>query len=176
MNDLDTKRGAGKVSGATPETTGGTPVPPVDLLGRLPWLRRLPTVGDMKALRMEATWNPAAGEKLKEMIARIEELRRVAKEDGHDVVNPAFVAERNGEIIGYCSMEPVLMAVCWMHTKRSGRRDSMAMLNQVENETSRMGYGQQVMPCAKDSPFYGALEKLGYVKREVFMKNLRSMW
>jgi hypothetical protein len=142
-----------------------------------PWLARLPTLQELKALRAEAAWNPAAAEAFKKAAGRIEELQRLAKEDHHDVKNPAFVAEKAGEIIGYASMDPVLMMCLWMHSQRGKARDSVDMLNQCENEAARRGFETIFVPCDDNSPFRGVLDgKFGYRLQQggvIYMKNLR---
>jgi len=142
-----------------------------------PWLRRLPTPAEMKMLRAEAQWNPQAAAKLKECVTRVQALIDAAKDDGHDVKGPAFVVECAGKPIGYASIDPVVMLTLWMHSKYGKPRTSMMMLNQVENEASRMGYGTVVVPCSNDSPFRTVLDRgFGYTLQKegvMFLKNLR---
>jgi hypothetical protein len=143
----------------------------------MPWVRRLPTPGELKALRVEAEWNPVAAATLRTAIERLKELVAAAKADEHDVVNPTHAAYVRGKPVGYASIETVAMMTLWMHSA-SRPRESVQLLNQAENAAAQMGYGVVVVPCAADSPFYPMLDgRLGYAKpgaeRALFVKNLR---
>ena len=166
-----------------PESTvrspqSGVRSPEGDLLAGLPWVRRLPTPVELKAVRVEAEWNPMAAETLRQAISRIRELVEAAAADDHDVVDPTHLAEINGKPVGYASIEPVAMINLWSHTANKPRV-SLQMLNMVENEAARQGFGTVIVPCRVVSPFYRLLDsRLGYKKKDpaaaaLFIKNLR---
>jgi hypothetical protein len=103
-------------------------------------------------------------------------LEHVARGDMHMPMFPTHIAEREGEIIGYASIGPVMFA--WLHTKAVRARESVALLNLAENAAAATGCLALCVPCTTDSPFSPFMTHFGYREGgtvgQLFFKRLRS--
>lgn len=107
--------------------------------------------------------------------ATLELAQRLAQADGHFLLNPSHVVQRNGEIIGAFSVARAPMLGVWMHSSKVGPRDSVHLLASIEDLMANAGAGLYVMPCEERSPYYEKMEKLGFVRMGacvLFMKAL----
>lgn len=149
-----------KTAGADPQT---------DLLGKLPWLQRLPSAAEVKALRQlsqfDGEGNPLneAAKQYAQIMAEVKAIKEAAEEDKHTIFSPTHVALRNGEIIGCASIGQIPLLILWMHSEKASPRESMAMLNQVEAAAHAQGWREICIACGSDSNFRQPLEKaFGY--------------
>ena len=96
-----------------------------------------------------------------------------AHDDGHGILYATHCVVREGEVIGAFSVfSPTIY--WWMHTERSGSRDSLmvhqAMKGLVENQGSAVHY----MPIQKSSPYLPYMRSMGYESMgewEIFKKS-----
>jgi hypothetical protein len=164
-----------------------------DLLARLPWLRRLPSEQDLKQLKFEASWSPAAQVQLNALVARLKELQAAAAADEHAMFHPTHIAERGAspspgtqglgsaggpaEILGFASMGAIPLVNVWFDRQKCKGRDSLTLFNMVENEAARAGFRTICVPCTVKSPLRPIIEKgLGYSyfgETGLFLKILR---
>lgn len=94
-----------------------------------------------------------------------DDLARVltaADADQHMAIFPTHVAEKAGEIVGYASIGFVSLVNVWAHSQRLHARESLALLNLVENVARAGGHRQLCVPCAENSPFRPYMAGLGY--------------
>ena len=153
-----------------------TPVPPRDLLGRLPWLRSLPTTQELKQLKYESTWNPAAAEQLKGLVQELTALKAACDADSHYLFNPTHIMERGEEIVGCASIGAMPMVNVWMHSKKIRNRESAGLMNMVENAAWQSGFKTIALPCWKHSPLRPFMESAGgysyFGETGLFIKDL----
>jgi len=83
-------------------------------------------------------------------------------DDGVD--NPTHAIIKEGSMVGALSFNNVCLQF-WMDTSCTPRDSSTAFIcmNALAKDRRIAGH---VMPCRKDSPYYGLMEKLGYRKVE----------
>lgn len=91
-----------------------------------------------------------------------EALQVAAQEDGHAVLAPTHVLEKDGKIVGFLSVAAIPTVFMWMHTKETNMRDSLCVQNFLDNLVAQHNVAY-MMPCKQDSPFYEHMEKLGFV-------------
>ena len=96
----------------------------------------------------------------------LEELRRLAQADNHEVIAPTHVFVKDGELAGCASVVSVPLVLPWFHTTRCKAADSLYMINQMENLVANIlpvGSDLVCVPFVKGSPFEPHIERLGYV-------------
>lgn len=107
-----------------------------------------------------------------------EEQQRLEKEadaDGHIIVAPTHLVEKEGEIVGSISMGVVPMVLTWLSSTKVTARDSLAVLNVIENLATAQGQRALCIPCWEQSPFYPFMQKFGYNKlftTDIFVKGV----
>lgn len=95
--------------------------------------------------------------------ADLDNLRIAAAADDHDVIGATHLAERDGKIIGYAGIVPQAALInVWVDSQSVHARDSVYLLNMVENLAFATGAKRLVMPCAVESPFFKFMPKFGY--------------
>jgi len=104
-------------------------------------------------------------------------LEAAAKVDGHGVIAPTHIVEKDQTIVGYYSLGCVPTIFSWMDKDRVTQRDSLTTLSLAENELAlRVGQGSLIcIQCQKDSPFHDVLTGLGYEsvgEATIFIKKL----
>lgn len=87
-------------------------------------------------------------------------LEHAAAEDDHIVIDPTHVIHKGGEIVGYISARPTVH--WWMHTKKCGPRDSLAVMHALETLLRERGHEEYVILCATNSPYHPLMTRLGY--------------
>lgn len=92
----------------------------------------------------------------------LEYLKARAAEDGHEVLFPTHLAIKDGEIVGYVSLGFLPTVNIWMSSKGVKVRDSLALLNIGQHMLRERKIKHFLMPCAKNSPYYPFMEKLGF--------------
>lgn len=95
-------------------------------------------------------------------VRELEALAAAAKADDHDVLFPTHIARKDGEIVGYASIGALALVNVWAHSQRLRARESLTLLNLVENVAHALGQRTVCMPCAEQSPFRPLLPGLGY--------------
>jgi len=92
----------------------------------------------------------------------LQPLYKAAAEDNHVVVAPTHVVSRDGEIIGYYSINAIPHVEWWLHTEKVKALTSIRLLNQVSTAMSKCGFPwiQTVIPDT--SPFLPVAERIGY--------------
>jgi hypothetical protein len=102
----------------------------------------------------------------------IEQLTKNAAVDDHTVWFPQFVHVKNGELVGYFSIMP--MVVTWQDTKKFKPTDTLKGIGFIEGVLA--GQQRHCFPCATNSPYMSFLPKAGYVKYtepvELFIKQI----
>lgn len=104
-----------------------------------------------------------------------ERLEKAADEDGHVVIAPTHVVEKEGVIVGYLSMGVVPTVLTWLSTTKVNARDSVGVLNVIENLVAAQGHPLVCIPCWEQSPFHPFMQKFGYSKiftTDIFIKGL----
>jgi hypothetical protein len=92
----------------------------------------------------------------------IDELRKRAALDNHGVWYPTHLIKKDGEISGYVSVCTTPIVNVWLDSKKLVARDSVQLLNTLENVMRMTGRQDYVMPCSPDSPFFPNMQRLGY--------------
>lgn len=107
--------------------------------------------------------------------AELEELVKLASEDGHRVLSPTHIFRKGSQIIGYASI-CAIVPLCppgaqpqaaqvhvWFDTRCFHARDSFNIINSLEN-IARCACPARtlIVPCTPKSPFYGYMQGLGY--------------
>lgn len=103
-------------------------------------------------------------------------LDHAAGEDGHYVTSPSHIIANEREIVGCVSLGNLPALLVWSHSQKVKARESAYLLNAAENVLSARGVQQFVMPCFENSPYFPAMEKLGFVnlgQPHLFLKTLR---
>lgn len=104
---------------------------------------------------------------------KVEERARM---DGHEVIEPTHLVTKDGEPLGVLSVGRIPLVLVWMDTKRAQVRDSLAMINFVENvvapgnncptcgHLAGMRARSFCIPCTKSSPYIQYLndKRAGY--------------
>jgi hypothetical protein len=86
-------------------------------------------------------------------------LTEAASADGHSVICPSFVFEKNNEIVGYYSVT-VPMVLSWQDSKKMTALDSVKELGHIEGTLAQ--FPIVCIPCDPDSPYMRFLPKQGY--------------
>jgi len=104
-------------------------------------------------------------------------LVELAKADDHGVFLPTHPIVKDGKLVGYFSIgapgRPIVMA--WLSTKELQARESLSLINRVENHVAMNGGRGVCFPVPKHSPFYPIMKSLGYANGgtyDFFVKDL----
>ena len=104
-----------------------------------------------------------------------EAVKVAAQADGHNEFFPTHqMTNGEGKIVGYLSLGAAPLVMFWMDSKLP-KFTSLTTINELENLAACSGLRTVVVPCTKESPFYPAMEKLGYHAigdYTLFMKDL----
>ena len=103
----------------------------------------------------ETTFSPITPDELQALVA-------AAADDHHSVLFPTHVIKRDGEIVGYLSVCATPIVNVWAHSKKINALQSVRLMHKLEDELKSNGILNYIMPCAKDSPYYPHMQKLGY--------------
>jgi hypothetical protein len=91
-----------------------------------------------------------------------EQLEKNAKADGHSVYFPTHVLEKDGEIVGYLSLNAVPLVLSWQDTKKMGPIDSVEEIGYIKGSLQNFPF--ICIPCDPDSPYMKFLPKAGFVE------------
>lgn len=89
-------------------------------------------------------------------------VRAAAEADNDGVVFPTHVMRREGEIVGAMGINSTPLLTLWMHRQKTSAFDSIAVLDRVADFMRFTGRTAYAAPCARTSPFYPHLQKLGF--------------
>lgn len=92
----------------------------------------------------------------------LDRVRSAAAADEHVAIAPTHIVERDGLIVGYCSIGAIPVVNAWLHSKIVHPRESVYLLNTAEAVAHAMGAQRILMPCSPNSPFHPHMERLGY--------------
>lgn len=118
-----------------PEPTGGNP-PGLGAGRLLPWLRAVQT-SELPGLALRA------------------------KSAGHALIAPTHVFDRAGELVGYASLAGIPLLLPWVG-KSMTARDSVYLLNLMENLLAERGASEVLIPVEDGSPFRPYMAGFGY--------------
>ncbi len=98
----------------------------------------------------------------------LEALSKVASADGHAVIAPTYLIQKDQQIVGYIGVVPSVLV--WLDSQRTLVRDSIQVMNFWEN-ILRATSGASVIgvPCTDNSPLKPFLPRVGYVPTESTM-------
>lgn len=120
------------------------------------------------------------------------ELKALAQADAHEAFRPTHVfvrvtgvtanapdgAESQEEIIGCASIASIPLLLPWFHTERCKARDSVQLINVMENLMAELMNPRQefvCVPVAKDSPFEAVSGRLGYEDAGAFRLKFKKL-
>ena len=110
-----------------------------------------------KLIKNQIRLEPIVGDEMWEAV------HKAAQENDEGVMDPTHAVIRDGEIIGAISIN-VSCASWWMHTEKSGRRDSLSVLQCLDTLMLDRNIFKYLMPCKDTSPYYKIMEKVGFRK------------
>lgn len=102
-------------------------------------------------------------------------LTKVCEQDGHRVIAPSFVVEKEKQLIGYLGIVPSVLV--WLDSARTLPRDSLVVLSVFENIIRTTGGAIVCVPCTRMSPLFPFMSKVEYVdcgESVLFLKNLNT--
>ncbi len=94
--------------------------------------------------------------------ADLQALQAAAAEDGHMVVTPDYVVEKRGQIVGSIGLNSLPLMRVWFHTEQVRPRDTVLLVNAVENLCRLQGMKHLAALVRANSPFAPVAERLGY--------------
>lgn len=94
--------------------------------------------------------------------AMLDELAMNAAADDHKLFWPTMAIEKGGELVGYVSVPFTPTIYLWADSKRMTALDSVRALKEVEQIMQQHGWSEIMVPCAKDSPFFSKMQRLGF--------------
>lgn len=97
-------------------------------------------------------------------ITQADALAEAAAKDRHAVLAPTHTVWKDGELIGYVSINACPTAHWWMHTQKAKARDSVHIRNEVDRIMREQGMKYYLSPVGKQSPFRRLMSKFGFVK------------
>lgn len=100
----------------------------------------------------------------------IAQLQEAARRDDHYVLAPTHVIRKNGEIVGYWSIDGMPTVHLWHDSQALTARDSVVLNEALNQQIAGMGHNRFVCMCATHSPYYPHIAKLGF--KEIFQSNL----
>ncbi|MBF8281259.1 MAG: hypothetical protein HW378_174 [Anaerolineales bacterium] len=94
--------------------------------------------------------------------ADCDRLEIAADEDAYHPILPTHIIERDGEIVGCVGVNSLPLFRVWLHRTKVRARESVAILNVIENGYRAQGGGIVFSLLAPDSPFRAVQERFGY--------------
>ncbi len=108
-------------------------------------------------------------------LGEIEVLQKLAQADEHVVLGATHTVRKGQQMIGYVGLIPSVML--WLDTQRAKARDSLVVMNFIENQLRDGGSEVISIPCADNSPYHRFLPQIDYTnvgKMDLFLKNLKA--
>jgi len=90
-------------------------------------------------------------------------LNNEALEDRHLAIAPTHVFEKSGDIIGYANVGTMTPVNTWFHSKKCKARDSLQIINVLENMVRISGGQAMLAPVSNQSPFLPVMDRFGYI-------------
>ena len=90
-------------------------------------------------------------------------LNNEALEDRHLAIAPTHVFEKSGDIIGYANVGTMTPVNTWFHSKKCKARDSLQIINVLENMVRISGSQAMLAPVSNQSPFLPVMDRFGYI-------------
>lgn len=92
------------------------------------------------------------------------EVKRLAKEDQHDVIAPTHLVMKGGKVCGYMSLAAIPVSLVHLYTKDMEALDSFNAINIAECVMQGGGAKFVVTMIGKESPFHKTMinPKMGY--------------
>lgn len=122
-----------------------------------------------KLIKNQIRLEPIVGDEMWEAV------HKAAQENDEGVMDPTHAVIRDGEIIGAISIN-VSCASWWMHTQKTGYRDSYTVLQILDSLMLDRQIFRYVLPCEESSPYHGIMERNGFKKIlgnwTLFVRNL----
>lgn len=103
----------------------------------------------------------------------MESLTAAASADGHTVIAPTYIIQKEAQIIGYLGIVPSVLV--WLDSQKAHIRDSIVAMNFWENMIRNTTNSQVIgVPCTNNSPLRPFLPRAGYIPTEstIFLKAL----
>lgn len=100
-------------------------------------------------------------------VDQVASVREAASRDGHALLLPTHAVIKDGTIVGAFSVEAWTWQDCpvvtmWLHSTRVKARESLGLINTVENLVFARGFEEGVVLVERSSPFFGVMPALGY--------------
>ena len=90
------------------------------------------------------------------------DLSALAAADNHAVLNPTHVMLKDGQIIGYLSLDGLPTVHCWFDSKNKHAADSIKMIDHGQTAFGERGIRDFTVACAEESPFTPHMARLGF--------------
>ena len=90
-------------------------------------------------------------------------LNNEALEDRHLAIAPPHVFEKSGDIIGYANVGTMTPVNTWFHSSKCKARDSLHIINVLENMVRLSGSQAMLAPVSNQSPFFPVMNRFGYI-------------
>lgn len=104
-------------------------------------------------------------------------VHKAAKENNDGVLDPTHAVIKNGQIIGAISVQ-VQCASWWMDSEKSGKRDTLSVLQCLDTLMLDRQIFTYLMPCKETSPYYKIMDRGGFEKLSgnwgLFLKKLKE--
>jgi hypothetical protein len=82
--------------------------------------------------------------------------------DGHNMDWATHAVMKDDKIVGGWCLGGVPLALCWHHTKKVNRDESLHINGVVGSIMNDRGVGTYMIACDTDSPFYNHMARFGY--------------
>jgi len=89
-------------------------------------------------------------------------LKDAAAADNHRIVLATHLIQKDGEIVGYGSVNGAPLVNVWLDSRKVEALESVRLLRRLTDGLSFTGARNVLMPCGENSPFYPVMEKLGF--------------
>lgn len=93
-------------------------------------------------------------------ITSLQVLESAAAMDDHVVIDPTHIVIKAGQVVGYISARATVH--WWMHSKKCGPRDSLAVMHALETLLRNHGLEEYVILCSANSPYHPLMQRMGY--------------
>lgn len=94
--------------------------------------------------------------------AEYKALETAARADQHGLLYPTHTVLKAGEIVGYGSVFGAPIVNAWMHRTKCNARDTVEAMRHLDELVRAHGRRRYIMSCAKSSPYFPFMERLGF--------------
>ena len=92
---------------------------------------------------------------------QFETVVKEAEADGHPGLSPTHAILKGNHVAGAVTLRTVPWIGQWYHTQRMGARDSLGMVNVLDNLMAQAGHRMVVFTLDDTSPFLAIAERAG---------------